>query len=77
MIHLPNPNAELVMSNNNVDMRWLDERDPDTQPNLVVHVELSIETGETFREQHAKAAWALRTIAVQLDAGKFDTGFTR
>jgi hypothetical protein len=62
------------MTNDNVNSRWIDERDPETQPNLVCHVELSIETGDTFREQHAKAARALRTVAVQLEEGKFEDG---
>jgi hypothetical protein len=63
------------MTNDNVNPNWMDERDPETRPNLVCHVELSIETGDTFREQHAKAAWALRTIALQLEEGKFEDGF--
>ena len=63
------------MSDNSADKSWLDEVDPDADPNLTCHVELSIETGDTFREQHAKVAWALRTIAVHLEAGNYDTGF--
>ena len=53
----------------------MDERDPETKPGLTCHVELEIETGETFREILAKAARALRTTAVQLEAGKFEDGF--
>lgn len=63
------------MTDNSADARWMDERDPELQPGLTRHIELEIESGDTFRELLAKAAWALRTTAVPLEAGKFEDGF--
>jgi hypothetical protein len=63
------------MSDDAADSRWMDERDPELQLGVTCHVELEIKTGATFRELLAKVAWALRTAAVQLEAGKFEDGF--
>lgn len=62
------------MSDDAVDSQWMDKRDPELQPGLTCHIELSLDTGDTYREILAKAAWALRTTAVQLEAGTLDTG---
>ena len=63
------------MTDNTADTRWMDERDPELQLGLTCHVELDIETGDTYRDILAKAARALRTTALQLEAGKFEDGF--
>jgi hypothetical protein len=63
------------MSNDSVDTGWMDERDVEMQLELTCHVELEIEKGQTFREILAKAAKALRSTAVPLEAGKFEDGF--
>ena len=65
------------MSNDNEDSRWMDESDPDPelQAGLTCHVELTIEGGTTFRDLLEKAAWALRTAAVQVEGGQLKDGF--
>jgi hypothetical protein len=67
-------NAELPMSKDAVDSRWMDERAPEVQPGLTCHVELDLEKGNTFRELLAKVAWGLRTTALQVEAGKLTDG---
>ena len=63
------------MSKDTVDSRWMDEHDPELQRGVTCDVELNIENGKTYRDLVAKAAWALRTTAVQIEAGKLDDGF--
>ena len=52
----------------------MDERDPEVQPCLKCDVELTIESGNTYREILAEAARALRATAAQIEGGKLDTG---
>jgi hypothetical protein len=53
----------------------MDERDPEVRPGLKCDVELTIESGDTYRVILAEAARALRITAVQIEDGKLDTGF--
>ena len=59
----------------NANSRWMDERDPDIQPSVTCDVELTIETGETYRELSAEIARALRTIALQVEQGSLEDGW--
>jgi len=54
---------------------WMDEHDPEMQCRVTCHVELEIERGATFREILSKAAWGLRTTALEVEGGKLDAGF--
>lgn len=63
------------MSRHADDSSWMDERDSEIQLALKCDVEITVESGETYREISAEVARALRTAALQIEEGKFDTGF--
>ena len=63
------------MNRDTDDSRWMDERDDEVQLGLKCDVELTIESGDTYREIHAEAARALRAAAAQIEEGKLETGF--
>jgi hypothetical protein len=63
------------MSKDAVDSSWMDERDPELKLGLTCDVNLTIESGDTYREILAEAARALRTTALQIEEGKLEDGF--
>jgi hypothetical protein len=62
------------MNGNAADSCWMDERDPEVQPGLMCHVEITIESGDTYREILAETARSLRTTALLVEEGKLETG---
>jgi len=72
---LANHHRKLHMSRSANDSSWMDERDPEIQPALKCDIEITIESGETYREISAEVARALRTTALQIEEGKLETGF--
>ena len=64
------------MSRDANDSRWMDERDPEMQPGLTCDVEITVESGETYRDCAAEVARALRTTAVLIEEGKLEDGFS-
>jgi hypothetical protein len=63
------------MSDTTMDSSWMDEKEPGCQNVLTCHIEIDMESGDTFRQMLAKAAASLLTIAPQLETGWFDDGW--
>jgi hypothetical protein len=66
---------ELDVVKRTVDPSGMEGREPSTGPGLICHVVIDIESGKTVREIVSMAAVALRTLALQLEAGKLEEGF--
>lgn len=62
------------MNNKATDTSWMDENEPGCRNALTCHIEIDIESEDTFRDILAKAAWALRTSAAQVEAGNYEDG---
>jgi len=54
-----------------------DEIDPGVLAGLTCHIEIEMTGGQTARDVAAQTAETLRELAIQIEGGKFDTGFHR